>query len=84
MVGRGEPKLPVVQQILGGASQQILLVHVGGTLQNPETSKQALPGLNQALQQLQGEAPDGDGASDVFSPLRPWSAETQRRLPKRQ
>jgi hypothetical protein len=84
MVGRAEPKLPVVQQILGGASQQILLVHVGGTLQNPETSKQALPGLNQALQQLQGEAPGPDGASDVFSPLRPWSAETERRLPKRQ
>ena len=82
MVGRAEPKLPVVQQILGGASQQILLVHVGGTLQNPEISKQALPGLNQALQQLQGEASGPDGASDVFAPLRPWSAEAQRRLPK--
>jgi hypothetical protein len=84
MVGRPDPAFPVVQQILGGASQQILLVHVGGTLQNPETSKQALPGLNQALQQLQGEAAGTNGPSDLLAPLRPWPAETQRRLPKRQ
>jgi hypothetical protein len=84
MVGRGELNLPVVRQVLGGASQQLLLVHVGGTLQNPETSKQAFPGLNHALQQLQGDGPDGAGGSGLFSPLGQWPADPQRRLPKRE
>lgn len=55
MVGRGERDLPVLQQVLGGASQQIMLVHVGGTLQNPETSREPFPGVARAIQQLQND-----------------------------
>jgi len=54
-VGRGEIDLPVVKQVFSGASRQIMLIHVGGTLQNPETRKEALPGVNQVLQTLTGE-----------------------------
>lgn len=54
-VGRGELDLPVVKQVFSGASQQIMLIHVDGTLQNPETTKEALPGVNRALQLFQGE-----------------------------
>jgi hypothetical protein len=32
-----------------------MLIHVGGTLQNPETRKEALPAVNQALQQIREE-----------------------------
>ena len=55
IVGRGELNLPIIKQVFSGASQQIMLIHVDGTLQNPETRKEAFPGVNQALQQLQGE-----------------------------
>ncbi len=53
-VGRGELDLPIIRQIYRGASQQILQIKVAGTLQKPETSKEAFPAVNQALQQLQG------------------------------
>ena len=53
IVGRGELGMPGLRNIFTGASQQLMLIHVGGTLQNPETRKEAFPGVNQALQQLQ-------------------------------
>ena len=43
-VGRGELDLPVIKQVFSGAAQQIMLIHVDGTLQNPQTRKEALPG----------------------------------------
>jgi hypothetical protein len=55
LVGRGELDLPVIKQVLRGASQQLLLIHVDGTLQEPRTSKEALPALTQPLQQLRDE-----------------------------
>jgi len=36
-------------------SSKSCLIHVDGTLQNPETRREALPGVNRALQQLKGE-----------------------------
>jgi hypothetical protein len=55
MVGRGELDLPVIKQVFRGASQQLMLIHVGGTLQNPEPRQEALPAVNQALQQIRDE-----------------------------
>ncbi len=55
LVGRADQELPVVEQVLGRASQQLMLIHVGGTLQKPEVRRQAFPGVNQALQQLQAQ-----------------------------
>ncbi|MEN6558152.1 MAG: AsmA-like C-terminal region-containing protein [Thermoguttaceae bacterium] len=54
-VGRGELDLPVVKQVFTSASQQIMLIHVDGTLQNPETRKEALPTVNRAIQTLRDE-----------------------------
>ncbi len=53
-VGRGEFDLPIIKQVFRGASEQILQIYVGGTLQNPDIRKEAFPAVNQALQQLQG------------------------------
>jgi hypothetical protein len=55
LVGRGEWDVPVLKQFVRAASQQLMRIHVGGTLQNPEPSQEALPVLNQALQQIRGE-----------------------------
>ncbi len=53
ILGRGELNMPIVREVFSGAGKQIMLIHVAGTLQNPEMRREALPGLNQALQQLQ-------------------------------
>lgn len=45
--------LPILSGMLSEASQQILLIHVGGTLEHPETRTEPFPAANQALQQLQ-------------------------------
>ncbi len=54
-VGRGEFDLPLVKQVFRGASEQLMRIHVDGTLQNPETRKEVLPEVNRALQQLRDE-----------------------------
>ncbi len=53
ILGRGELNMPIVREVFSGAGKQIMLIHVGGTPQSPEMRREALPGLNQALQQLQ-------------------------------
>ncbi len=53
ILGRTEERLPLIGDILGGASEQIMLIHVAGTLQDPQVSNEPFPAVNQALQQLQ-------------------------------
>jgi hypothetical protein len=67
MVGRGERDLPLVHDLFSATSQQIMVIHVGGTLQNPETSREPFPGLARALQQLQ---PDRDPDSERRLPRK--------------
>lgn len=55
IVGRHEVRVPLVKEIVGGASEQIMQIHVTGTLQDPQMRREAFPGVNQALQILQGE-----------------------------
>jgi hypothetical protein len=57
IVGRGELGIPALRNFFTGASQQLLQIHVGGTLQNPDIRKEAFPAVNQALQQLQDRRP---------------------------
>jgi hypothetical protein len=61
MVGRAQLNLPVIKDLVGGASQQLMLIHVGGTLQDPQVRREALPAVNRALEMLRspqpGEAP---------------------------
>ncbi len=54
-LGRGEFDIPIVRELFSAASRQIMLLHVNGTLQNPEPSREALPGLNQAWQQFEND-----------------------------
>jgi hypothetical protein len=55
LVGRSELDIPVVKQVVRAAAQQLMLIRVGGTLQTPEPRQEALPALNQALQQIRNE-----------------------------
>ncbi len=55
MVGRDEIFIPLVRPLLGGASQQLMLVEVRGNLHSPQVKKRILPAVNKALEQLQGD-----------------------------
>ncbi len=55
VIGSDARRTPGMRQLLGGASQQILLIHVDGTTTNPQIRREAFPGVNQALEQLQAE-----------------------------
>jgi hypothetical protein len=79
-VGRGNLNVPLLKQVMGGASEQLLLVHVGGTLQNPEISNDPFPVLNRALQQLQGDRPEAPGQG-LLTPIIQAPVDLVRQLP---
>lgn len=53
MLGKREIQIPVIKEVFRGASEQIVLVHVGGTVQEPIVRRESFPGVNQALQRFQ-------------------------------
>jgi len=53
MLGKREVQIPVVKEIFRGASEQIVLVHVGGTIEEPIVRRESFPGVNQAIQRFQ-------------------------------
>lgn len=70
LVGNDEVRVPVLREVLGGASQQIMQIRVQGTLQSPVTEKVVFPGVNQALQQLQDDLQKGAGSPGLFPQAR--------------
>jgi hypothetical protein len=57
VAGRGDLGIPLLHNLFTSASQQAMAIHVGGTVQKPEIRKEAFPGVNQALKQLQDLRP---------------------------
>ncbi len=55
IVGRGDWQLPVLRNMLANTSEQIMQIHVDGTVDHPAIRREAFPGVNQALQQLQAD-----------------------------
>ncbi len=55
IVGRNDIRIPLVKNILGQTSQQILQMYVGGTFADPKVQTQAFPGIKQLIQQIQSE-----------------------------
>ncbi|HEV2973002.1 MAG TPA: AsmA-like C-terminal region-containing protein [Pirellulales bacterium] len=58
-VGRSDWELPVFKAVMGAASRQILLIHVAGTLADPRMTREVLPGVSKALQQVQDNMQSG-------------------------
>lgn len=69
ILGREDRKSFVLKELLGGAGQEFMLIRVTGTLQDPKTTKEVFPTVNQALQQLTG------------APLQEFSPQGGQRLP---
>lgn len=61
IMGDSQQQLPAMKRLLGGASGQFLLIHVDGTLSQPEISTEAFPTLAAALQKLQSAQRNPDG-----------------------
>jgi len=55
VVGRDVLHVPLVSPIGHGVSQRTMTLKVGGTLQDPHTSRQVLPGVKEALARLQAD-----------------------------
>ena len=62
IMGDAQTQLPVMKRVLGGASGQFMLIHVDGTLASPEMSSEAFPTLSAALQKLQSQRRNPQGA----------------------
>jgi hypothetical protein len=63
IMGDSEAHLPAMKRVLGGASGQFMLVHVDGTLTQPDVTTEAFPTLTAALQQLQSRQPSRTAAA---------------------
>lgn len=82
MLGRSD-RIPILRELMGGVSEQIMLIHVNGTLENPVTSQEALPGLNQALQQISSDPQNSNAKNSFFSEAGRWMPEAWQRTPKK-
>ena len=56
IIGNDQLQLPIVRPLLGLASQQLLLLYVYGTLDDPKTTREALPGVRRAVEEISQEA----------------------------
>lgn len=52
LVGRSEWQVPGLKTVLGAASRQLMQIHVTGTLADAKMTREVLPAVNQALQQV--------------------------------
>ncbi|MBN2021238.1 MAG: AsmA-like C-terminal domain-containing protein [Pirellulales bacterium] len=55
VVGRDAFRLPIVSPLMGEASRQTMTIKITGSLHNPQTSRQVLPGVKEALARLQAD-----------------------------
>jgi hypothetical protein len=55
IIGNDQLQLPIVRPLLGMASQQLLLLYVYGTLDDPKTTREALPGVRRAVLEIQNK-----------------------------
>jgi hypothetical protein len=82
-LGRREWQLPLVREFLGRVSEEILVIHVGGTLEDPVRYREPFPGVNEALRQLQDEVQRTTGATPLFPQNGERILNGARKLPRR-
>ncbi|NQT37556.1 MAG: hypothetical protein HQ581_08710 [Planctomycetes bacterium] len=73
-IGRNPLQVPVLREILGEASDQMLVIHVDGTLKNPQTRPEVLPLVGRALQQLQEDLQEATSLEVVAPHAWRWEA----------
>lgn len=74
VVGREDAYLPALRPLLGMASRRFLVVKVTGNLDNPQMSREVLPGINDTLRQLfPEEAPQPAAGVVKLDPIGQFS-----------
>jgi hypothetical protein len=76
IVGRPEYQVPILRNVLGEASQQIMQIRVEGTIDNPTTRSEAFPRVSQAIQKLQSELKMNPEPPPAPPPPPPPAAQT--------
>jgi len=71
-LGRNKWQLPIISPLMGEASRQTMMIKVRGPLQNPQASRDVLPGVKEALRELEANLRASPGGSTTGSP--PWTA----------
>ncbi|TWT31603.1 hypothetical protein Enr8_35250 [Blastopirellula retiformator] len=71
-LGNNRYQIPVIRPLLGEAGRNLMVIHVNGTLDHPETQQEIFPVVNETLEQLFPEQPlgFGGGASGSGSAAR--------------
>lgn len=59
VVGRSDRRLPLISDVIGGATQQLLQITAEGPLHAPHIRTETLPDVTEALQQFQAELERG-------------------------
>lgn len=72
MVGREELQIPLLQTMLREASPRILLLHVDGSLDDPQITRELFPEVNEGLREIFPEAAPRRTIADSLSPKTWW------------
>ncbi len=59
-LGRSDWTVPILRDVMGAASGQLMQIHVDGTLANPKMTREVLPAVTQPLQQAETEMQSRD------------------------
>ncbi|NIL97861.1 MAG: hypothetical protein GTO62_12240 [Planctomycetales bacterium] len=82
-VGRDRGKLPVVGPVLGMASKQLMLIYVHGTIDNPQTTREALPGLRRAVQEIETGLTEPNQDKSMLRKTQDWFDAVRPKSPLR-
>jgi hypothetical protein len=81
IVGNDKYKLPIIRPVMGMAGKQLVWIYVYGTFENPQTARQALPGVRRAVEGLQAELEQPQAAPSAVRQAANWF---ESLLPRRQ
>jgi hypothetical protein len=82
-LGRGELGLTLLRDVLGGAGDQIVLIHVDGPVSNPRIVRQPLPAVNNLIEQLQKDLQIPVESPGLFPPTGAMNSFGRAASPRR-
>jgi hypothetical protein len=71
VIGQNNARLPVIKNLIDRTGEQFMQMYVDGTISNPQIHTQALPGINQLIQQIQTELDTTTPAPPVRQAAQP-------------
>jgi len=72
-LGRGELNLSGLRDLIAGAGDQIVVIHVEGPAANPQIVRQPLPAINRVIEQLQSDLQVPVDSPGLFPHAGSWN-----------